>query len=129
MTLDVSELGYRVIGCAIEVHRQLGPGLLESAYLRSLVPELTAQGIHYVTQVPVPLALAEGQITCAYRADLLVEGALLVEIKCVERFHPVHSRQVLTYLKLLGLRRGLLINFNVPILRHGIRQVLNPHKR
>jgi GxxExxY protein len=126
MALDYSELAHRVIGCAIDVHRRLGPGLLRSVYRHSFARMLDLRRISYTTHLPVPIVLPDARVECAYRADFVIEQSLLVEVQCVQALHPVHIRQAVTHLKLLHLRRGLLINFNVPILRHGIRQVLNP---
>jgi len=112
------------LGCAIEVHRHLGPGLLESAYEHSLAHELTAHGIQYQRQVPVALNYKGTPIDCGYRIDLLVEDDLLIELKSVDRLHPVHVAQVLTYLRLSGARQALLLNFNVPRLRDGLKSYL-----
>lgn len=101
----------RIIGCAIEVHRVLGPGLLESAYVEALSVELAEARLRFGRQVPVPLTY-KGRYLGEYRLDLLVEDAVVVEVKAVERFDPVHEAQVLTYLRLTGKRVGLLINFN-----------------
>jgi GxxExxY protein len=113
----------RVIGCAIEVHRHLGPGLLESAYQRCLAQELTLRGIGFLTQQALPLQYKGLQLTCGYRIDFLIERRLLVELKTAEHLLPLHHAQVVTYLKLLALRQGLLINFNVPRLVNGPRSV------
>ncbi len=119
-----SPLVHQVIGCAIRVHRRLGPGLLESAYEACLVQELSQNKVAFAQRVPVPIAYDGAQVDCSYRADLVIEGVLLLELKSVERVLPIHLAQVLTYLKLLDLRQGLLINFNVTRLVDGIRNVL-----
>jgi len=111
----------RIIGCAIEVHRVLGPGLLESAYVEALTVELAQADLLFARQVPVPLDY-KGSYLGEYRLDLLVEDAVVVEVKAVERFDPVHEAQLLTYLRLSGKRVGLLINFNRPLLRDGIKR-------
>ena len=114
----------RIIGAAIAVHRALGPGLVESAYERALAAEFVRRGIRFGRQIAIPMTYADAHIECAYRADFVVEGLVIVEVKSLMRLLPVHSAQVLTYLRLTGLRFGLLINFNVPHLRDGIRRVI-----
>jgi GxxExxY protein len=114
-----------VIGAAIDVHRALGPGLLESAYCACLAKELELRGVSFRAQVPLPLTHKGVRVDCGYRLDFLVENLLIVELKAVEQIHPVHSVQLLTYLRLTGHRLGLLINFNVPTLRLGIRRIAN----
>jgi GxxExxY protein len=113
----------RIIGCAIEVHRALGPGLLESAYVEALCVELEAAGLRVRRQVSVPLNY-KGRCVGEYRVDLLVEDAVVVEVKAVERYDPVHHAQLLTYLRLTGKRVGLLINFNRPVVHDGVRRVV-----
>lgn len=115
---------HSVIGSAIEVHRTLGPGLLESAYESCLVHELTARSVQFRRQVPVPMTYKGTLVKCVYRADLIVENELLLELKSVDRLLPVHQSQVLTYLKLIDLPQGLIINFNVRRLVEGLRNVL-----
>jgi GxxExxY protein len=117
-----SELTHRIVGCAIEVHRELGPGLLESSYEMALARELELAGIRCAQQVALPLLYKAVQLDCGYRIDLLVEEAVIVEIKAVENLKPIHEAQLITYLKLSGKRTGLLINFNVLQLRDGIRR-------
>ena len=119
-----NELSNLVIGAAIEVHRIVGPGLLESAYEECLAHELTQQGVSIARQVPVSLNYKGLHLSCAYRIDLLVEGLLVVEVKAIERIDPVHTAQVLTYLRMQGLWLGLLINFNVPMLKNGIKRLV-----
>jgi GxxExxY protein len=120
------ELTERVIGAAIEVHRALGPGLLESAYEECLCHEFHLQGISFERQRPLPVAYKDVKLDCGYRLDLIVENKLILEIKCVERLLPVHEAQLLTYLKMTGMRVGLILNFNVSILTRGgiVRKVL-----
>jgi GxxExxY protein len=114
-----------VIGAAIEVHRQLGPGLLESAYEECLCHELHLKGLDFKRQVDLPILYKGLKLDCGYKIDLIVRNEVLLELKSVEKWLPVHEAQLLTYLKLTGLKVGLLINFNVPILTHGIvRRVL-----
>jgi GxxExxY protein len=112
-----------VIGAAIEVHRGLGPGLLESAYEECLCYELSAKGLNFVRQFELPNAYKEVKLGCGYRLDVVVSGELVVEVKAVEKLLPVHQAQLLTYLKVSGLPTGLLINFNVPVLKQGIRRM------
>lgn len=119
------ELSEAVIGAAIEVHRELGPGLLESVYETCLAHELKSRGIEHRRQVSLPVQYKSQTLDIGYRLDLLVRNRLVVEVKSVERIEPVHEAQLLTYLKLSGVRVGLLINFNVPVLTKGIvRRVL-----
>jgi GxxExxY protein len=119
-----SQLVTDVIGCAIRVHRALGPGLLESAYGACLVYALSQKQISFRQQMPIPVVFEGVKLDCGYRADLLIEGELLVELKSVEQLLPIHQAQMLTYLKLLDLKQGLLMNFNVTRLTHGLRNVL-----
>jgi GxxExxY protein len=114
-----------IIGAAIEVHRALGPGLLESAYEACLAYELIQQGFEVEQQKPLPLVYKAVHLDCGYRLDLLVEQAVIVEIKAVDSLAPIHSAQLLSYLKLSGCQVGLLINFNVDILKNGIRRIVN----
>jgi len=125
MSKNINEITGAIIGAAIEVHRQLGPGLLESAYLECLSQELVLRGIPFERQKPLPLEYKGVRLECGYRLDLLVAGCVVVEIKSLEALAPVHDAQVLTYLRLGGWRVGLLINFNVAVLKNGIhRRVL-----
>jgi GxxExxY protein len=120
--VKINEITEAVIGAAIEVHRTLGPGLLESAYVQCLCYELTLRNLPFETEITLPVVYKGIKLDCAYRADLLVAGVVLVEVKSVERFAPVHDAQLLTYLRMGGWNVGLLINFNVPLLRQGIRR-------
>ena len=124
---NVNELTEIVIGSAIEVHRALGPGLLESAYEICLCRELSLREISFERQVAIPVEYKGVKLDCGYRADLVVGGKILVEIKAVDQLAPIHEAQLLSYLKLSGLRLGLLINFNERMLTHGVRRkVLGP---
>jgi GxxExxY protein len=120
------ELTERLLGAAIEVHRALGPGLLESAYEECLCHELHLRGISFERQRPLPVKYKGVKLDCGYRLDLLVENKVIIEIKCVEHVLPVHEAQLLTYLKMTGMRVGLILNFNVPTLTKGgiVRKVL-----
>ena len=120
--MEFDELSNRVIGCAIEVHRVLGPGLLESTYQQCLVHELGCHQIACLAEQPLPVDYKGVRLDCGYRVDLLVEGALIVELKSVERVLPIHEAQLLTYMKLAGIGIGLLINFNVTQLKHGMKR-------
>ena len=117
-----NELTHAIIGAAIEVHKLLGPGLLESAYEECLAREFVLRGIPFERQKPAPIVYKEVKLECGYRMDFLVAGNVVVELKAVDGFAPVHEAIVLTYLRLSGCRLGLLINFNVPILKDGIRR-------
>lgn len=119
-----SDLSERVIGLAIEVHRRLGPGLLESAYEECLCFELGAAGIPYNRQVALPIVYKDIRLDCGYRMDLVVAGELVVEIKSIERLMPIHDAQLLTYLRLSRLRVGLLMNFNSIALKDGLRRLV-----
>lgn len=119
------ELTGRIRGALIEVHRVLGPGLLESACEMCLCHELTLMGIRFRRQVELPVNYKGVLLNCAYRADLIVEDKVLVELKCCEKLLPIHSQQLLTYLRISGLRVGLLVNFNVPKMIDGIIRIVN----
>jgi GxxExxY protein len=121
---DNDLLTEKIIGVAIEVHRQLGPGLLESAYEECLCFELKQAGIAFRRQVSLPVTYKSIQLDCGYRLDLLIENRLILELKTVERLLPIHEAQLLTYLKLSGLRTGLLLNFNSAVLKDGIRRLV-----
>tara|TARA_R110002167_G_scaffold5075_3_gene23843 strand:+ start:6272 stop:6643 length:372 start_codon:yes stop_codon:yes gene_type:complete len=122
--MDRDELTSGVIGCAIEVHKTLGPGLLESSYEQCLLYELHQVGIHAQRQVSLPVHYKEQRIDAGYRIDLLVPNELIIELKAVDRLLPIHTAQLLTYLKLSGIGKGLLINFNVPRLVDGVKRVV-----
>ena len=112
----------KIIGYAIEVHRTLGPGLLESAYEECLCYELSQHGLAFRRQVPLPVVYKGVRLDCGYRLDVVVSDEVIVEIKAVEKLLPVHDAQLLTYLKLSGFRTGLLLNFHSPVMREGIRR-------
>ncbi len=112
----------RVIGCAIEVHRHLGPGLLESTYEQCLARELSLSGIDFKLQTPLPVEYKGTKLDCGYRVDMLIEDTLIVELKCVEAILGIHKAQLLTYMKLANISIGLLINFNVKTLKDGIKR-------
>jgi GxxExxY protein len=122
---DLDRLSKEVIGAAIEVHRVLGPGLLESAYEESLAWELTKMGAKIERQVAIPVRYKELRIEDGYRIDMLVNNELILELKSVDAFQPVHTAQMLTYLKMTGFRLGLLLNFKVDAMRKGIKRVVN----
>ncbi len=117
-----NQLTHAIIGAAIEVHRVLGPGLLESAYEECLARELTLRNIKFERQKPLPVVYKEVKLDCGYRLDFLVEGRVVLELKAVESLAPIHEAIVLTYLRLSGCKIGLLINFHVELLKNGIRR-------
>lgn len=118
------DLSERVLGACIEVHRWLGPGLLESVYEACLCHELGLRRVAFERQRSLPVEYKGVQLECEYRLDLVIEKQLLVELKCVAELLPIHEAQVLTYLKLTGLQVGLLVNFNTPTLRQGVRRLV-----
>ena len=122
--MRVNDITHMVIGAAIEVHKAIGPGLLESAYEECLCCELSIQGIAFERQYQLPVHYKGIQVECGYRLDLLIAEAVIVEIKAVEGLLPIHQAQLLSYLKLGGWKAGLLINFNVPVLKQGIKRVV-----
>jgi GxxExxY protein len=119
-----NQLSHVTIGAAIEVHRHLGPGLLESSYQACLCHELNLRGIPYDSEIALPLRYKGIQLPKAYLIDLLVGSSLIVEVKSVARLLPIHSAQLLTYMRLRGVSSGILMNFNVHLLPHGIRRLL-----
>jgi len=122
---DLNDISGQIVDAAIHVHSRLGPGLLESVYETVLAYELQKRGLAVERQTPVPIAYETLRFEEGLRADLLVEKSVLIELKSVETLAPVHSKQVLTYLKLLNCRLGLLINFNVPLLKDGLKRIAN----
>jgi GxxExxY protein len=120
--IELNQCTEQIIGSAIEVHKALGPGLLESAYEECLCRELAVRSIPFERQRPLPVEYKGTRLDCSYRLDLLVAGSVVVEIKSVSAIEPVHEAQLLTYLKLGGWKLGLLINFNVSLLKDGIRR-------
>jgi GxxExxY protein len=125
MTLKANKITEIVIGAAMAVHRELGPGLLESTYEACLAHELIERGLSVERQKALPVKYRGVQLDCGYRIDLLVENQVIVELKVVERLEPIHEAQLLSYLKLSGTPVGLLLNFNVTQLRQGIRRLVN----
>jgi len=119
---DISKI---VVDCALKVHRQLGPGLLESAYQECLLFELVNQGLKVEKEKPMPLIYNTVNLDIGYRIDLLINSKLIIEIKSVDSLNDIHLAQILTYLKLSGCKLGLLINFNVALIKHGIKRVVN----
>ncbi len=122
---ELNRITEKIIEAAIEVHRALGPGLLESTYEACLVYELVQRGCRVEQQKPLPVVYKEVQLDIGYRLDLLVDGKVVVELKTVEQLLPIHEAQLLSYLRLSGCTVGLLINFNVPVLRQGVRRLVN----
>ncbi len=123
--MELNQLTEKIIGAAIEVHRTLGPGLMESAYAECLCRELLLQGIPFEREKALPVAYKGVKLDCGYRLDLLVAGSVVVELKAVEELLPIHEAQLLTYLRLGGWKVGLLINFNVPVLTKGVKRMVN----
>jgi GxxExxY protein len=115
----------RIIGAAIEVHRRLGPGLLESAYQACLAYELRQLGYKVQEQKPLPVVYKDVQLDCGYRLDLVVEDAVIVEVKAIEQLAPIHGAQLLSYLRLSGKKVGLLMNFHVRMLKNGLKRIVN----
>ena len=125
---DVERIVNLVIGCAIEVHRVMGPGLLESVYQECLPKELRLRGLSAALKVQVPLEYKTEPLRSSFEIDLLVERCVVVEVKAVEALHPVHEAQVITYLKLTGCPAGLLLNFNSVLLKNGLRRLDHPSR-
>lgn len=122
MPMEFDEVSRRIIGCALEVHKTLGPGLLESAYEQCMAHELALAGIAFKLQPALPVGYKGIHLDCGYRIDLLIEDALIVELKSVSALLPIHEAQILTYMKLSGIRTGLLMNFNVTRLKEGLKR-------
>lgn len=119
-----NELSHEIIGAAIDVHKELGPDLLESAYEECLAHEFLLRNIPYERQKPMPVVYKDVKLDCGYRLDFLVAGLVVVELKAVDALAPIHEAQVLTYLKLSQCKLGLVINFNVPVLKDGIKRLV-----
>jgi GxxExxY protein len=119
-----NDITHAIIGAAIEVHKHLGPGLLESAYEECLAHELQLRELRVERQKPVPVVYKETKLECGYRIDLLIEGRIVVELKSIESLGPIHEAIILTYLRMSGYKLGLLINFNVSVLKNGIRRFI-----
>jgi GxxExxY protein len=126
---QLKALTRRIIGCGLAVHRAFGPGLLESIYKSCFKIELKASGLSFESERAVPIVYRGEQVCAAYRIDLIVENSVVVEIKAVQALAPVHSAQLITYLKLTSCPVGLLMNFNVPLLTHGVRRLVHPSPR
>jgi len=126
--MDTHRLTYKIIEAAIKVHRKLGPGLLESAYEACLFYELEVAGLRVERQRPVPLVYEAVKLECGFRADLIVENKVIVEVKAKEALHPIDDAQLLSHLRLLDLQVGLLINFHVTVLKDGIRRMVNNYE-
>ena len=123
--MDINQLTGEIIGAAIEVHKTLGPGLLESAYEECLCRELSLRGFSYERQKEVPVKYKGVRLDCGYRLDIVVSESVVLELKACDRLERIHQAQLLTYLKLTGIKYGLLINFNVPVLKDGIKRMVN----
>lgn len=121
----INKITETIIGAAIAVHKSLGPGLLESAYETCLAFELADRGLSVERQKALPVIYRDVKLDCGYRLDLLVEEKVIVELKAIDRLLPIHSAQLLSYLKLSGCKVGLLINFNVKVLKSGLRRIIN----
>ena len=121
----IDKFSNEIIGSAINVHKELGPGLLESAYEACLCHEFTLKNIHFERQLALPVKYKSVKLDCGYRLDILVEDLIIVELKTVEEIMPIHTAQVLTYLKLSDKRLGIILNFNVPVLKDGIKRIVN----
>ena len=121
----LDEISRRIIGAAIEVHRHLGPGLLESAYQSCLAFELKQLGPKAEEQKPLPVVYQQVKLDCGYRLDMVVEDEIIVEIKAIEKLLPIHDAQLLSYLRLAKKRAGLLMNFHVPVLKNGLKRIVN----
>ena len=125
MHMDINKLSGQIIGAAIEVHTNLGPGLLESAYEECLCHELLLRKLSYERQKPLPLSYKGINLDCGYRLDVVVENAIILELKACEQIEPIHKAQLLTYLKLSDLKLGLLLNFHVPVMKDGVVRLVN----
>jgi GxxExxY protein len=123
----LNQLSSKIIGAAIEVHKTLGPGLLESAYEECLCHELSIQGLLFEKQKPLSVDYKGKRLDCGYRMDIVVEKEVIIELKSCEKVEPIHKAQLLTYLKLSGLNLGLILNFNVPLMRDGIVRIVNEY--
>ena len=126
--MDINKISGKIIGAAIEVHKNLGPGLLESAYEQCLCYELNLQGLSFERQQPLPVVYKGKRLDCGYRLDMVVDNAIILELKACETILQIHKAQLLTYLKLSGLQLGLILNFNVPVMRDGIVRMVNKLK-
>jgi GxxExxY protein len=125
MMMDINKLSSRIIAAAIEVHKALGPGLLESGYEECICHELSLGGLSLERQKPLAVQYKGIDLDCGYRLDVVVENAIILELKSCDKIEPIHKAQLLTYLRLSGLKLGLLLNFNVPLMRDGIVRIVN----
>lgn len=123
--MDINKLSSEIIGAAIEVHKTLGPGLLESAYEQCLCHELNLRELSFESQKPLPVNYKGKRLDCGYRLDIVVDNTIILELKVCEAIMPIHKAQLLTYLKLSDLHLGLILNFNVPVMRDGIVRIVN----
>jgi GxxExxY protein len=126
--MDINKLSSKIIGVAIEVHKSLGPGLLESAYEQCLCHELNLQRLSFESQKPLPVVYKGKRLDCGYRLDIVVEDEIILELKSCKQIEPIHKAQLLTYLKLSDLKLGLILNFNVPVMRDGMVRIVNKLK-
>ena len=125
MMMNINKLSSKIIGAAIEVHKALGPGLLESAYEECICYELSIGGLSLERQKPLAVQYKGINLDCGYRLDVVVENSIILELKSCEKIEPIHKAQLLTYLKLSGIKLGLLLNFNVTLMREGIVRIVN----
>ena len=123
--MDINQLSSKIIGAAIEVHKHLGPGLLESSYEECLCKELTLRGLKFEQQKALPIIYKGEKLDCGYRLDIVIENQIIVELKACDRIESIHKAQLLTYLKLSSLKLGLLLNFNTEVMKDGIVRVVN----
>ena len=123
--MDINELSSKIIGAAIDVHKVLGPGLLESAYEECLCYEFVLRDFSFERQKSLPVMYKNKRLDCGYRLDIVVEDEIILELKSCDKIEPIHKAQLLTYLKLSGLHLGLILNFNVPLMRDGIVRIVN----
>ena len=123
--MDENDISRIIVDCAYHIHRELGPGLLESVYEKVLIYELEKKGLNIDNQVAIPVRYHEISLELGFRADLIIENKIIIELKSVEEILPVHKKQLLTYLKLTGLKLGLLINFNSNLIKDGITRIVN----
>jgi len=126
--MDINELSSKIIGASIEVHKALGPGLLESAYEECLCHEFGFRDFSFERQKPLPVVYKGIELDCGYRLDVVFENVIILELKSCERIEPIHKAQLLTYLRLSSLHLGLILNFNVPVMRDGIVRIVNELK-
>jgi GxxExxY protein len=122
--MEFDELSKKIIGCAIDVHKRLGPGLLESAYEKCLSFELKNAGIRHDVQKELPVEYKGMKLDCGYRTDIIIADEIIIELKTVDKILPIHEAQLLTYMKLSGIKTGLLINFNVCLLKDGVKRLV-----